>query len=255
MNLPDVGGLELDTLFKVEGPFKEIEDGFGAYGVIHVHPETGDPMCHVCGKFFANLGLHARAHKLDSRQYREKFSIMQSYPLVSKKLSAKFKEAADARNLRYKNNHWIKARKLRGKKWLHKKAGRSNHLATLTEARKNINNICDLQLAHRYLLLADEFGGQPSKLDVQRNDPALLSAIMRRYKTINNFRRVNDLEVIKPQPGEYSDAILIGVLRRFFKDYHRIPKTKDFTGTSPSWKTICHRFGSWRKAMSVAGII
>ena len=256
MNLPEVpGGLEMETLFKVEGPFKEIEDGFGAYGVIHIHPVSKNPMCHVCGMFTSNLGLHARAHKLNSKQYREKFSIMQSFPLISKKLSESFSEAANTRNLKYKNNHWIKVRKLRNKKYLHKKAGRSNHFATLTEARKNINNICDLQLAHRYLLLADESGRQPSKLDVERNDPALLSAILRRYGTINSFRRANDLEVIKKQPSEYSDATLIGALRRFFKDYHRVPKTKDFTGTSPSWKAICKRFGSWRKAMSVAGII
>ncbi len=69
------------------------------YGQIGSVEESGDKVqCHICGKWFRNLGLHInRGHKMECDDYREAFGLARSYALCSSAFSAQQNKIHGAR--------------------------------------------------------------------------------------------------------------------------------------------------------------
>jgi len=61
---------------------------FGEYG--SMNKENGKAKCHLCGRWFLNVGLHiARGHKIDCAKYREMFGLSRHYPLCGEEFSSR----------------------------------------------------------------------------------------------------------------------------------------------------------------------
>jgi ROS/MUCR transcriptional regulator protein/CGNR zinc finger len=72
------------------------QDGYGRYGMLEERREG--LVCHLCGRAFPNLGLHAyRGHGMTAAQYREEHGLQRRIGLVSSELRGRIQQNAGAR--------------------------------------------------------------------------------------------------------------------------------------------------------------
>lgn len=251
----DYNGLTLpahiETLFKVEPPVATLDDGYGFLGVVLRDTQTDKIQCHACGGWYGRLGRHVHAkHRQSLKDYRRQYGLPLEFPLcsvgLSRRLSAHGSKAENVDRLRTLlcANHQMKCST--------QKRQKAMRYANNCAARKNINGLCDEQMLRRFLMVADIVGREPSRSDLVQHDHALCSAIGRRYRTINRFRRHHRFTVVAHNPC-VPDATIIIALRRFHDLHSRIPRSRDFTIGTPNRKTILRHFGSWRRALAAAG--
>ncbi len=78
-------------------------------------------------------------------------------------------------------------------------------------------------------------------------------------KRFGSWNKTLKLTGLKTNCGgfEYADEELLGYLRQFHKETGRSPMVKDFNNSSryPSYSTYICRFGSWSKAIEIAGLL
>lgn len=85
---------EIENLYKIgsNAPYTPVKNGYGYYGVLISHKENGKIHCHLCGKFYGNLGSHiANDHNMPSKDYKKKFGFSMKQPLCSSSMSAKLR--------------------------------------------------------------------------------------------------------------------------------------------------------------------
>jgi hypothetical protein len=71
-------------------------DGHGRYGMLEELPEG--LVCHLCGRPFPNLGVHAyRGHGITAAQYREQHGLQRRAGLVSSGLRGRIQQNARSR--------------------------------------------------------------------------------------------------------------------------------------------------------------
>uniref|UniRef100_A0A6M3LFP1 Putative ROS/MUCR transcriptional regulator protein n=1 Tax=viral metagenome TaxID=1070528 RepID=A0A6M3LFP1_9ZZZZ len=68
------------------------KEGLGWYGLQAYDFEGDKLMCHECGKFFDNLAIHIRKHKLNPHSYADKYMLLRGNKLISKKESNKLSD-------------------------------------------------------------------------------------------------------------------------------------------------------------------
>jgi hypothetical protein len=68
-------------------------------GALLADDDGGRFQCHVCGRFFAGLALHARnSHSLTPEQYRERYGLARGQSLYAPAYQAKMRAAALAQD-------------------------------------------------------------------------------------------------------------------------------------------------------------
>src|SRR5690606_15648799 len=77
---PDTDGITIGY----KDPLVKIDNGYGYFGTIVVDkPTESCVQCHVCGFYFATLGQHIKEHDINPSEYKEKFGLAISKPLLS----------------------------------------------------------------------------------------------------------------------------------------------------------------------------
>ena len=251
---------EIENLYKTgaNAPYEKILGGFGYHGVLIKEMAPGNIQCHSCGRFFRHLPTHTRqAHGLLADDYRDMYGFSRDTPLVHAELSAKFRKSAIERLRHYKaplavlqknaalgRKVMAERRKVRGFQY--------------SEAKLNERNICPEQVMRRYLVIADFLGHEPSAAELQDNDLAAYKAIHNRFGTLNAFREKYGFQTRKwvGRPLE-ADAVLLQI-RDFCKTNKFVPKNysqwdKARNGYCAG-KTILNHFGSWNRALVMAGV-
>lgn len=143
-------------------------------------------------------------------------------------------------------------------KKIHDKRIRQIKLALHSPAMENKNNLCPEQLLRRCTIVADEVGHFPSSREMQKYDEAARQAIVRRWRTWNEFKRQNTQENIreKNQVLFPNDKILY-LIREWASLKGCAPTSRDFNKGDkkyPSTTTVLAHFGSWNRALAMAGI-
>jgi hypothetical protein len=90
--------------------------------------------------------------------------------------------------------------------------------------------------------------------DLQDYDNALRSALVRRYGTINNYRKIKGF-MLKEKPKILTKDLIISVIRKVVHENGAIPSSTFFykKGSSPNINTIINHFGSYHRALVSAG--
>lgn len=238
---------EIETLFKAEGPFTEIKNGYGFYGVVIRDKIKDKVQCHICGQWFDFLSPHiAKGHKIKVRDYKKKYGLPLTFPLCSRKYSKIKSNQAKSFN----NKDLIKARVNLKKR----RKQKPFDMGKRTLAFQNKHGTCPKQLETRYLCIADMLGRTPSMQDLKKYEPRLIWIITKRYGSFNNFKKEIGLDINEAVcKRSWTETELLAILRNFFFKFHRVSTSIDFTGHSPCTDTYQKVFGSWSRAMEMAG--
>ena len=217
----------IKPLYKAIEPFMEVKRGHGYQGVVMYDDIEDKLQCHICGKFYENLGQHIwMGHKIKSADYKIDFGASDAARMVN-------------RNRRHGHTY------------------RRQGGAMLM---KNRHGLCELQIKHRYQVVCDLLGRHPMQDEIMRYDKKLFHCgIVPNYKNLNRFR-----ESIGVQPKKWEDYSKIGVekliaeLRRIRFDEHKLPTTSMFMNGNrngkPSIQCYYRTFGSWTNALRMAGL-
>ena len=242
----------IESIFKAYPPFQKLDNGYGYKGILLRDTVNDLIQCHQCGQWKSFLPSHlCRKHKIGAMDYKIKFGLPMTYPLCARGYSRIQSIKA------IKNKNYVRlaeARKVIKNSKYGSKASRS--YSKNSPAWLNKYAICKEQVLRRYVTWADELGKEPSSSDLQRIDYKLLAAIFRHYGRFNKFKDENGFEVVKKYPT-YKDDKLISLLRKFAKENHKMPRARYFNGSNsngyPSHETYRARFGSWNRAIELAG--
>lgn len=240
-------------LYSAREPFVKSESGFGYMGVVEYDEKEDKVRCHECGEFFEYLWPHLRlVHRVGIDAHRIKYGLNFNQPLCGIKLSEQRRLQMTEKIQRIGH----KALKRRFKR--SRKQAAPRHIGTATEAQKNKNGLCDLQMKTRYKIIEEDLGHQPTTQELRKIDHALLSAIERRYKTLNNFRALVGGQPMTAQDYQTkTEAEIVDSLVRWKKENGRTPVTRDFQKAIngyPQITTIYGHFGSLKNALSLAGL-
>lgn len=248
-------GENIETLFKVVPPFSPAHTNFGYIGVLLRDKIEDKIQCHECGKWYRHLGVHiSQSHDCNARQYRIKFGLPLNFPLCGRGYSLKRSNIAIKHKISEKNllkscdNKIIEKRRL---KTLFTDKYRHSNASWL-----NKHGICDKQILNRYIIVSDIVGREATYTDIKNNDKNLLSNIYNKFKTFSNFKKYYDLTPPRKIGGRvYSDEYIISELIKSFNILKRIPRPIDFDGKIPSRQKIRKHFGSWNRALQMAGLV
>lgn len=120
---------------------------FGEYGKLN--KENGKAQCHICGRWFLNLGLHVTRgiHGMTCSEYREIFGLSRRYPLAGELFSNRQRENHSDRISRYKSlgQSKILAQSIEDRKALRAIPRRESTRIANREARVRENSVQRLQ--------------------------------------------------------------------------------------------------------------
>lgn len=244
---------EIENLYKdgVNAPYQKVVNGSGYHGVLIKDKSTGKVQCHVCGKFYESIPLHSyQKHKLNAADYKLKYGFASTFPLCSVKVSKQRREKS------MRDKMWelgglekYKKARLAGLRKRHKQGG-------FSLAFVNSRNICNEQIYRRYMLISDKIGSLPSAKTIRKYDPPLDGVIRSRFGSFNKFKLKFNLPANKRnERNPHSNDRILSILRGYYKKELRIPLADDFKRPKMgiSQKVILARFGSWNRAMMMAG--
>jgi predicted transcriptional regulator len=241
---------KVETVFKAQAPLTPVENGHGYMGVLLRDTVNDVLQCHICGEWKKGLANHvSNSHKMTADDYRDEYKLPISCPLVSKTTSEKHSRRARSKtsleNLeRFRNSK--KALNVR------RKMGRKLWKRVYNLSHDNKHNLCPEQINRRFIMISDIVEREPTQRDLLNYDHALWAGIRRRYGNLNNYRKKNGFQVVKRAPLFNSDA-LISHLRKFVFTHRRTPRPGDFRCGSPNIETFRKQFGSWARALILAG--
>jgi len=238
---------KIETVFKVAPPLEKLDKGFFGYkGIILRNTLTDKLQCHMCGKWFKGLNIHIfRKHKIKAKNYKRLFGLPLSYGLVSRSTSTKMSKNGQA-NVKYLKGKRNPTKAGNSKTW-------ENDYMRKSKSFLNQHGACNEQIERRFLIVADIIGKEPSQEDLIKYDHSLWTIIRRRFKNLNTFRKKMGYSIRK-RSKLFTDDQLLAHLRKVYKKSRAIPSPKNFRKGSPNAETIRNHFGSWAKALSLAGI-
>ena len=218
-------------------------------GAIEISDDAEFLKCHECGEWWENLAAHAQhVHGMLARDYKKKHGLKFGTCL----LNDKQRLALIQRSVFVKGQggraNLVKARAARRKK----RTGKGNGLQTAEV--HNARGQCSAQLAHDLRTLAEKIKRLPTMKEIKQAGISL-SILRCRYGGIKNaLNTVLGKMPAKPYTRWYSDQELIAILKNFGEVYKRQPFMSDCRrGFLPAQGTYAKRFGSWRKALRLAG--
>lgn len=244
----------IETIFKVEPPLTEIENGYGYIGVVLRNKLTDKLQCHVCGEWFDLLSNHTKAHKLTTIEYRKKFGLPLSFPLCSLAYSKKRSESGQSKERKERCRDIAKISQKKAQLASRNKKNKANWLYGFKNpARDNMYGACFEQLKRRYEIVADIVGHDPSGYEIDKYDKSLSSAIYRRYGSLNQFREKAGYEIREQRKPVETDRIIAKIIK-FFEENKRVPLARDFRSGDITLTAIYNHFGSFKRALHCAGI-
>ena len=249
----------IKSLYKAREPFMDVESGYGYQGVV-LYDDTQDKVqCHICGRWFEQLSNHAvYFHKISSRDYRIRFGLPAHGGLVSKRVSRIHNKRQ--RTL-YKNgisDACASKRKCGDKrKFSNRKVWKNNGRTNM--AHKNRHGLCEAQMAARWEVVKNIVKREPVDRDLERHDAALRSAIRYNYGSTNSYRKQKGISILRYSRFGVvpNDLQLIAQLRKWKQKHGKEPSSLDFKlsrGEHACSQTFIDRFGSWRQALTAAGL-
>lgn len=252
---------EIENLYKVgaNAPYDMVKDGFGYYGVLISHKETGKIHCHICGKWFKGLGNHVvRKHGMTAVAYKKTYGFTKRQPLCAVSSSGKISVVAKKNAKRLREM----AQNLKGKPAWNRGKQRKKHWP---QSLSSINDhlMCPGQVADRYEAVSEQVGHPATTFDLAKYDQALLSLVKRRYKTFNKFLKATGMKKVRKQVGGHRvkrSDILLGV-RECYRYFKHVPTTLEYdrwhlrqkAEKSYSLNTVFKWFGSWNRCLTSAG--
>ena len=237
--------------------------GFGYYGTLLSTVDGQSVQCHVCGKLFSNLGVHARqAHKLPEREYRERFDIARTTALISENERMRTKQQTlewlqkmtDKEKEIWKEKQRLllkEGRKLRGK-----------YQPELSLETKNKRGTCPTQLLEKIREVSKKIGHIPSKFEFicETETQRYIHLI---YKVFGSWSKALKILGMTPRlsvnggnrVGRYNDDELLELLVIFTQENNKIPTYTDFRrGLLPSYKVYQGHFGTIENARQMADV-
>jgi hypothetical protein len=167
-------------------PFEPIKDGFGYMGVIMEDYKTGKIQCHICGEWLEIFNSHLKSkHNITSNEYREKFGLLRSTALRSKKMRLKQSQVMiDLRKQKKFQNYFPRKNSFAG--------NRKNKPKSLEH--KNKFGVCDLQIIEKVMELGKELNKTPTLVDLKnRYGWAFITTLHSRYGSYITYCRKNGL--------------------------------------------------------------
>lgn len=229
----------------------ESPSGHGYIGVIMYDDKEDKVQCHICGKWFSYLGRHIYTkHGESVDNYKIRNGLHLQTPLCGVGFS---RMRRDAVKDDFKNHKYSRPKPRNGLR------NRKRQFGTKTVMEQNKFGLCELQMRARYEVVKKITKHIPTQEQIRKHDHALMAAIERRHKTLTTFRKiVGDKQMTVSDYQTLPDLSLIAALRKKailikekLKIRHFLKSTKDF----PHYSTFISRFGSWRAAMSCAGLV
>lgn len=184
-------------------PFQKAK-GFGYQGVVLEDVKTGQLQCHICGKWFGQLDSHLRGtHKVSTKKYKEKFSLLQSTALVSKK--ERLRRSKTMRETREEHPHCTL-----GFKHNNKFASNRKECVVPMEAQ-NKKGVCNLQIFEKINMLYKKLGKTPSLTDLKDEYGAgIIKILSLRYGSyLKVCKEMNFKPVYSNQNPKYSKVYFI----------------------------------------------
>lgn len=120
----------------------------------------------------------------------------------------------------------------------------------------------DKDIMNAYIDLYNKLKRAPTFADIDKESKLnsrlpSVGTIIKRFKTLENLASKCEIKTITQKNGKYKDEHLISELKRFYKEFGRIPMQVDFEkikGTGyPSRKSFANHFGSFNDALKAAG--
>jgi hypothetical protein len=250
----------IKPLYKAVEPFMEVKRGYGYQGIV-LHDDVNDTIqCHLCGKFFDNLGQHIwMKHKTKSADYKIEYGLTLRTPLCSTKRSNNLRQIAEQRlkegTLKPAKASDAARMANRNKKHNYKYRRQGSNMLL-----KNRNGLCELQIKYRYDIVSDIVKRIPMQSDILKYDRKLFyCGIVPNYGNLNNFRESIKVKSMKWEDySRITKEKLIAELRKIRFDEHKLPKTTMFMNGNrnekPSLQCYYRNFGSWSNALRMAGL-
>lgn len=228
-----------------------VETDTGGYGGVILYDESQDKIrCEECGKWFTSLEKHVeKIHSLSVREYKIKYELLLKIPLISRGLSEKRSIAG----LESKKRHGLP-------KFPSDKSYRSHlNITRKTTGFKNKLNLCDAQIITR-LEVVRQMGGELTTSNLAKYDNKLYKYLIHKYGSVEDtckkyeiMRTNNSGQALRDR---LTDVMIITELRKWVVTHGIIPTYKDMKRKNglPSWQTIYNHFGSYRRAIMMAGL-
>ena len=264
-----------------KGPF--IKSGHGPRGAVALNIETGLAQCHECGRWFASIGSHVKAHGMTSRVYKLKHGIRLGSSLdgdngarsrnrnhhnLTKEAKEKASQSRARRREEYKvlgiNAPHVNITTPDEERAVSRAAKYSvNSRSGIDKAEsRNERSSCHAQVLNTLRKLYEKLGRLPNTVELNEAGIHATSACdMFSVKTIADiWEHVN---IITPtgsstgmSAGDYSRAAIIDLLRSFYVIKKRLPFNRELKagGRAPSFKAIKLWFGDLATAYEAAGL-
>ena len=228
----------------------DVRSGHGYQGVVLYDDVSDRVQCHVCGKFYQNVGSHAnKKHQMSADDYKIKFGLTLRTALCSVGLSSRRREATNAAIERGEIRQDIATQSAR-----HNKNRKRSYrqVGVQTVQFFNRNGLCDLQIKTRYEVVEKMVGRVPTQNEIIKYDRKLFfCGIVPRYGNLNKFREEIGGSYNHDPSNKISDTTLVAMLRKKSLEVGRRPKVTDFSGRHKAFYRV---FGSWSGALRFAGL-
>lgn len=242
-------------------PLKPIEKskGFGYYGTVAMTDDKQLVQCHVCGNLFANVGMHIRLHKLDSRRYKDMYGLSVSTALMSEPEREKRQQRAvkpfDGKLPDHLMEYNRKVQQGLIKHNGSKTKDGEGKFGGWSLEKRNIEGKCPEQVLEKIRELADKLGRTPSYDEfIKEYTYEYLGAIKFQHNTWTEAVHKLGMKTADELRRPDKDS-LIEELQVFQKQYGRIPMTSDFNrGLLRGRGVFIRVFGSLNNARIEAGM-
>lgn len=152
---PDTEGIIIDY----KEPLTPVEEGFGYVGAITVSPDKTCVQCHICGFYFKLLGMHVKEHDINEREYKKKFGLLLSRPLLTRSSKRDWEKK---RPKNYTAEHLKQANEARAIALESVRTSDKIGKQTLALEHYNKFGICPAQMVEKFFSLQKKLGHTPS---------------------------------------------------------------------------------------------
>ncbi len=242
-----------------------IKEGYGYYGAIQITLDGEKMQCHVCGKLFSNVSTHVRqAHKLSTKDYRDKFRLAKKTALISEAERARMKQNSILffNSLSEDERRAIKQKAKEGRRKYFESKRYENRIQPKESLEtKNKKGTCPDQLIAKIHEVAKSIGRTPTLAEFIHETGGqrykhLIFAMFGSWLKALEFAKLNPKE--KEENGgykNYDNDELLELLSLYARENMTLPTATDCKrGFLPDYSLYTRHFGSFEQARRLAGV-
>lgn len=241
-------------------PMEKVEGGFGYYGAITTTNDGTQIQCHICGYYFANVGMHVSLkHGVKGRDYKVKYGLRVHDGLLSPVLRVKMQKQYNESGMRRTpeemaamSRKGLKVRRDRGDT-----IGGSNGWIAQT---RNEKGMCKDQTIAKIKHLSEKMGVQPTAQAFYREYGTGQADVIRHWfgtwtKAMKELGFKTYEEILAIQRAKRKTKALDDIYA-FFQTNQRTPQYSDFKAIDwlPAPETVTGYYGSLNNARLLAGV-